>query len=274
MLFVSVHQTTATSFAWTRTHLGIVDLDLSGFILWPSHYPFSILYFILWTPDIQMTTLGNQQTYRQIIRMAGYSVGYSEYTVKQERGARVSISHPPTAAPARMSHRQGGSGNPCSKPSVPLCSRSVVKIVTLHQWLDDPRERGGERLQLYSNYRKKALFGAFRLLNSEVNEPDFTNLCAWHYPFQCVHCLQPGQLAEKQRQEQTQTEKGYLLATNREAPSSGHSSSQYKQMNTARSKADGLSKLLLLRKWLLAEKVLTQVRQIPPECIKESKCIK
>lgn len=70
------------------------------------------------------------------------------------------------------------------------------------------------------------------------------------------------------------TDRKALLVINRETPPSRHSSSQYKQMNTTRSKPDALSKLLLLRKWLLAEKILTQVRQISPECIKESKCIK
>ena len=51
---------------------------------------------------------------------------------------------------------QGGRQNPCSKTSVCVCSMSVVKTVTLYSGLTiQEREREGERLQLYSSYRKK-----------------------------------------------------------------------------------------------------------------------
>lgn len=170
-------------------------------------------------------------------------------------------------------HGQGGSWNPHFTTLLSACRRSGVKIDALPvTWWSERRKRTSVT---HSSYREKLYLAHSSLPACCVKAADFPDPCV-HRSARLNFCSASrlDNWLRRQGQQQTQPEKGWLWHINWEAPASICSSSQYKQMNTIKSRKYALCTLLLLRKWLFAEKILTQERQIPLGCIKQSACIK
>lgn len=178
---------------------------------------------------------------------------------------------PTTAASPRIS--PWARRNPHSTTSLSACRRSGVKIDALPvTWWSERRKRTSVT---HSSYREKLYLAHTSLPACCAKAADFPDPCVHRSArlnFCSASCLD--NWLRRQGQQQTQPEKGWLWHINWEAPASRCSSAQYKQMNTKKSRKYALCTLLLLRKWLFAEKILTQERQIPLGCIKQSACIK